>query len=875
MKLDLEAYSRRIISEYEKWAKDHLPEYLKQDATMQDGSSTPGEFMLARRTARLKKKAEKPGDIPSPGYGAAGSRQEDEKTLPVEKLVSDPQNPFVLLLADPGMGKTTLLHEKEKINVDSIIKGKRNIPLPVRHELNSYATLHGQGESLEKQLITRLKRYDLFPDEQPLPEFKDICDNIPLFIMLDGLNEVEGEPRKILVTQINSLRRILEKSPKTHFLCLTTRIHEGWEKIDGFNYAELHPLEWKTVEEYSGKTMRDAQGFLDDIKQKRLEPLASIPLFLFFMRRIYESPEEKDIPPNRGMILDRIVNSDYLSRYEGSEDKPQPPVDRDRCNKILEILSYDSLEKKSGVKISLQDLEQAVETLRKENSACAHLKTDEAIRSICLHGILEEHENGFSFWHPIFRDYFAGKKILSDWEELVEENLGGKLARDNRIRDYLEEKLKYTRWDEAFSIALGIGSGKAAQSMLDTISVFAPFAAAKFYADLKQGVGDDKDKLDTSSIYKKLERLSNKSLISIRKIEINSLAHIGSPVAVQALIKALEDEDVFVRLSAASALGDIGSPEAVTVLIKDMEDENTDKHVRESAASALGDIGTPEAVQALIKTLEDENIDKDVRGSAAFALGDIGSPEAVQELIKTLEDENKNVRELAARSLGNIGSPEAVPALLKALEDEDKDVRWLVASALGDIGSPEAVPALIKALEDKNIDKDVRWRAASALGDIRSPEALPALVKVLGDKDSDVRESVARAIGDISSSFAENEEEIEKLIRYLKKRTRFYYSKDMRDGAWMAIFEIERQVGVRILQKPRFFYRDWKHELKKIKDKLTLSNIAKFIQIVFLITVIFYALLKFSTSDFYSFLKDIIKSRYPFLTEFFNLLHNN
>jgi len=75
-------------------------------------------------------------------------------------------------------------------------------------------------------------------------------------------------------------------------------------------------------------------------------------------------------------------------------------------------------------------------------------------------------------------------------------------------------------------------------------------------------------------------------------------------IALEPLIKALEDEEEYVRSSAAEALGEIGDKRAVEPLIKALEDD--DKGVLYHAAYALGRIGDERAVEPLIKALGDK-----------------------------------------------------------------------------------------------------------------------------------------------------------------------------------------------------------------------------------------------------------------------------
>jgi len=118
---------------------------------------------------------------------------------------------------------------------------------------------------------------------------------------------------------------------------------------------------------------------------------------------------------------------------------------------------------------------------------------------------------------------------------------------------------------------------------------------------------------------------------------------------VEELIQELKDGNWEVHKSAAIALGEIGK-EAVEPLIKALGDE--DAWVRWRAASVLGEIKDKRAVEPLIKALGDK--DANVRSYAASALGEIKDTKAVEPLIKALGDRNEEVRESAKQSINNI-----------------------------------------------------------------------------------------------------------------------------------------------------------------------------------------------------------------------------
>jgi HEAT repeat protein len=129
--------------------------------------------------------------------------------------------------------------------------------------------------------------------------------------------------------------------------------------------------------------------------------------------------------------------------------------------------------------------------------------------------------------------------------------------------------------------------------------------------------------------------------------------------------------------------------QALPALVKAAEDDDPD--LRLSAVKVLGQIrGEPVlSLPALCSALRDDE-DRDVRWAAALALGEYGEVAApvVPELIAALGDDDVQVRVGAATALGKIGpmAITALPALIRALDDRDEQLRQCAKGALVKIG---------------------------------------------------------------------------------------------------------------------------------------------------------------------------------------------
>jgi len=206
---------------------------------------------------------------------------------------------------------------------------------------------------------------------------------------------------------------------------------------------------------------------------------------------------------------------------------------------------------------------------------------------------------------------------------------------------------------------------------------------------------DDKDEVVRGSAAEALGKIGEQSAVPglIKALTDNSsyvryrvagaLGDIGSSEAVPHLVKAIADEYNIVRQWAADALGDIGDPQAIPCLFRTLTDQDEEEFVRDSAAEALANIGVP-AITQLIKVLTHKN--SYVRGRAALALGKIGDPEIIPELKEKLNDKDGRVRHQAIDALGMIGNP-AINALKEALNNEDSLIRGRAAFLLDKIST--------------------------------------------------------------------------------------------------------------------------------------------------------------------------------------------
>jgi HEAT repeat protein len=226
----------------------------------------------------------------------------------------------------------------------------------------------------------------------------------------------------------------------------------------------------------------------------------------------------------------------------------------------------------------------------------------------------------------------------------------------------------------------------------------------------------DEKQIETLKDYKKavkeIAKYSNSLVVhtielsGIKLAAIEALGNIGDSRGLEALMAALESDEVFMRGPAAQALEKfseqgIADERLVNLMIKHLQVENEpDSEIRRSSAVILGSLRSTKAIPYLIAALEDEI--PGVRFKAGLALANTGPP-AVDALIDSLQSGNPSVQNIAASALGDIGGEKSRQALIRALNQiSEPTVQLTIADALAKVGGEYALSALKQTQESTN-----------------------------------------------------------------------------------------------------------------------------------------------------------------------------
>lgn len=537
------ALIERLKNNYAKWRND----YINQEGKVaKEGILPPHEFLEISQLKRLSEKTDPAG---SPGILGQHRFEKIGSGLLLD-IVQKPDNQRLILLGDPGVGKTTALdylcyHYAENFNICKTV--------PVYIALKNY---RNAGNWLSAEINHFLKM-----------DIKEVTKSYRTLLMLDGYNEVSKSNLESLDSEINTLLKVLDNSQT-----IITSRKATYPEFPGFNTCEIEYLDDPRIKEYLKKVLGHGRcdDAFSDITHKGLIELCLIPLFLEFICELLKKPENKILPDNRGKLLETMIKVKYFRRPEERLRKYEVPDEL--IFSLLSEFCYDLIKEDCGIAFGSNNLRSFIST--KSDWIKAHyseFSTEEIVKEIKEHGVIEDHYYILSFWHQTFFEYFAAdhlKKILES---------KGERTFFNTFLEYF----KYKKWDEILSLCFDLIPEDLKSKLIKLFS---------------------------------LCQDSNKNEVINLLIDISIITKVPS-LCIDLLKHTVPD----VRRYAVYALGEMKSPEAVKPLIELLKD--TDPGVRRYAVYALGEMKSPEAVKPLIELLKDA--DPRVRGYAAHVLREI------------------------------------------------------------------------------------------------------------------------------------------------------------------------------------------------------------------------------------------------------------
>jgi len=217
----------------------------------------------------------------------------------------------------------------------------------------------------------------------------------------------------------------------------------------------------------------------------------------------------------------------------------------------------------------------------------------------------------------------------------------------------------------------------------------------------------------------------------------------NDPLALQVILKELQDPKPHMRRLAAEMLAKVGNATVIPQLVERLSD--AEPEVRVAATHSLAELGASSTLGEMIPGLEDPaDIVREETLAALAKLGTASSPELIHTLERLLQDSNFHVAAHAAAVLLFLQENERAQSLLsKLLQDQDVNKRHIALDALGHIAASAKEKPSFKIdliLDLLNDPSPLIRREAIRVASLLKDEALyTPLVKHLADEDPAVR----------------------------------------------------------------------------------------------------------------------------------------
>jgi hypothetical protein len=371
-----------------------------------------------------------------------GEKPGKEKPQPLPLISALQSSGKIVLIANPGLGKSTTLRHLELTTAADSLNRTRSAPytIPIRIELKTY---RGE-EDLETLLAARVANL-LKKKAASLSNNAETNTRIlntwltngrnAFLILLDGLDEV---PNNFYQPVRSALSNLLKHRHRFVVSCRAADYDNSLQ-----NCAEvyvLQALEEGEINELLAKKLGDKgkELFTKRLEtDQRLLQLASNPLLLQIIASIAEENPDGEIPLNPGLLIKRSMG--IMRERKLSEGFP-PKVPPDIVYTALAALGMEMVQRKE-VLAEMADIREWPIPQGKFDLDVI-FETANEWRILLADGKLGE---PIQFIHPLFGEYFAA------------EFLHGELKRNSWVfREVLGDRLLSGGWDQVLLMLAGI-----------------------------------------------------------------------------------------------------------------------------------------------------------------------------------------------------------------------------------------------------------------------------------------------------------------------------------------------------------------------------------------------------------------------------------
>lgn len=659
------------------------------------------------------------------------------------------RHPRLMLVGDPGSGKTSALHNLVLNDIHNW-QLLRTGPLPLLIHLADWDD--------------RMSLPDLIHAHWSLPgDPLRLLTRGAITLYLDGLNEISGHRHH----KVGLLRKWLASATAPQQVVITCRAQDYRFDVSlGLPLAQTDPLSPANIRFFAHSWLGQRAGDLmlarivagEGEETRPLHLLARNVFLLGALCLLHRSRPGGVEDENRGTLLRRATAEMWLRQQT---DSALSGVRLEALEAALGALATAMIAEERGVYVS-------------QDFALGHLGRRDLLEAALRANFLQRRGQRLRFTWQAQMEYFAAS-AQRDGAFLQQARApvtgeGGARQLDSREQMIITAACLAPNPEE----------------MLLGINRVNPFLALRCIAN-----GIDVPARTVEPIIGNLIRVAHSAQHDARVATASALAEIDLELALPVLLTAMREGAPAVRRQAILALWQLEVPllaslreslaqpgpgpglaDATRIAIRNLRERglptlllllmDEDARLRRGASQALAWLQDRAGVPGLLQLLHDS--DDLVSIEASAALGSLGDGMAAPALIANLRHGNWRVRRAAALALATIGAP-ALNALLPQLESDEANVRRLVTAALSRIEGAGVDQALRRMQQDADprvrsaADEALRSRAAEQPGALAapqpgasqsahapSPDTLESLLANLRRSSWGQREEAARAL---------------------------------------------------------------------------------------------------------------------------------
>lgn len=391
-------YRQRLKARYAEEAAYYVPLAGKT-------TEIPIQPFKAPRTARRRRRRAK---FEYHEWIPAG---EDIKHVKLESLrEAVDKYPCVILLGDPGCGKTTALENLAYQFSDQSDK------LPVPLHLSEFEP----GMSLEEFIVQGwggLPEAGHWGAKELAANLEEYLESGRLFFLFDALNEMplEGYRERCL-----ALRRFIDqRSVQGNRFLVTCRILDYSEELSGMQRVEVQPLSDDKIQRFLQNELPEGWRILwqtltqgDDSPHCLLE-MARNPYLLTVMIDVFE--EDSQLSRNRAGLMQRFTQ--ILLNWSKAKCPPDQWIDTDAQYEALSVMAFEMQARSGfGTKVKAEQVKAVMpqQVQLDPNWPAQPAPPDQILKLAVSAKIIEMPVDRLTvrFYHQLLQEYFAAHHMI-------------------------------------------------------------------------------------------------------------------------------------------------------------------------------------------------------------------------------------------------------------------------------------------------------------------------------------------------------------------------------------------------------------------------------------------------------------------------------